>query len=503
MRMKRRALIAGLMTLLGGWWLPLLNGGWGFFQMNEGATAQAVKNARFAGRLSGCRVPGLDEEVLCGRYEVYENRVARKGRKISLKVVVIPARAEKAAPDPLVYLAGGGVLPATEYAPFFARNFASLRQERDILLVDQRGAGESNPLPCNLPLAPDRSEFAEARYLEAIRRCRNELEAKADLRFYTTPLAMDDLDEVRQWLGYAQLNLYGMSYGTKAAQVYLRQRPTRVRVIAMHGVVPLDTSMWSDTPRLAQAALERVFNQCTGQEPCRAAFPNLKPEFDDLLARLSKESVSLKVARPNGGQTVDITLTDQSVREFVYGAMSSANAIRTLPLLLSLVHQGNYQPLAQRLIPGGRGVPRGVFLSIACGEAISLVDPNRIREAAANSFMGESGLRRLVGSCQEWPKGALPKNFWTPVKASLPVLILTGALDHTTPPQYGDAVARTLTGARHLTLPNRSHNDVDPCVAGLIENFVISGKTEGLNTSCVTSEEGLSFVTSLDALRKP
>jgi pimeloyl-ACP methyl ester carboxylesterase len=503
-KVKRRALIVGLMTLIGGFWLPLLDYGWGFCQVSEEATAQVVNSARFEGKLSQCRLPGLDEEVLCGRYQVYEDRAARKGRKINLKIVVLPAKTDKVAPDPMVYLAGGGVLPATEYAPFFARRFANLRQQRDILLVDQRGTGESNPLPCNLPTALDRSElFDEVRYLEAIRRCRKELESKADLRFYTTPIAMDDLDEVRQWLGYPQLNLYGMSYGTKAAQVYLRQHPTRVRAIAMHGVVPLNTSMWSDTPRLAQEALDRVFDLCSGQAKCREAFPNLKQEFGSLLERLSEKPVKVKVEPPNAGQQMEITFNDQSVREFVYGTMSSANAIRTLPLMLHLAYQGNYQPLAQRLIPGGRGVPRGVFLSIACGEAISLIDPNGIREAAANTFMGESHLRRLVRTCQEWSRGWLPKNFWTPVKSTIPVLILTGALDHTTPPRYGDSVARTLPNARHLVLPNRSHNDVDPCVAKLIEEFVIRGKAEGLDASCAVNEQGLIFVTDLDAMRKP
>lgn len=503
-KLKGRVSITGLVMLIGGAWLALIDDGCGCVPMIGKATAQVVKRARFDGKLSRCRLPGLDEEVLCGRYEVYEDRAARKGRKISLKIVVLPAMTEKVAPEPMVYLAGGGVLPATEYAPFFARRFLNLRRQRDILLVDQRGTGESNALPCNLPTALDRSEFFdEARYLEAIRGCRKELESKADLRFYTTPIAMDDLDEVRQWLGYPQLNLYGMSYGTKAAQVYLRQHPTRVRVIAMHGVVPLNTSMWSDTPRLAQDALDRVLDHCSGQAQCREAFPNLKQEFGSLLKRLSETPVKVSVEPPNAGRQIEITIDDQSVREFVYGAMSSASAIRTLPLMLHLAYQENYRLLAQRLIPGGRGVPRGVFLSIACGEAISLIDPNSIREAAANTFMGESHLRRLVRTCQEWPRGWLPRDFWTPVRSSIPALILTGAWDHTTPPRYAASVARTLTNARQLVLPNRSHNDVDPCVTKLIEAFVIMGKAEGLEASCAADEQGVEFVTNVDAMRKP
>ncbi|HET6891686.1 MAG TPA: alpha/beta fold hydrolase [Pyrinomonadaceae bacterium] len=455
-------------------------------------------------KLTKCRLPGLDEEVLCGRFEVYEDRAARKGRKISLHIVVLPAKTDKVAPDPLVYLAGGGVLPATEYVAFFARAFPHLRQHRDILLVDQRGTGESNRLDCDLP-SPIKDRltlFDEVRYLEAIRRCRKELESKADLRFYTTPIAMDDLDEVRQWLGYSRLNLYGMSYGTKAALVYMRQHPKRVRAAALHGAIPLDVSIWSDTAPLAQQALERVFDACAKQEQCRVAFPNLRQEFDSLLKRLSGNPVTVKVESPNGGLQMELTIDDRSVRNFVYGALFSINAIREIPLMIHLAFQEDYRVLAQRLIPRGRGVPRGIFLSLVCSEGVQQIKPDDVREAA-NTFFRDFSIRRQLQICKEWTKAWLPKDFWKPVTSNAPVLILSSELDHTTPPRYGDTAVRTLTSGRHLVLPSRSHNDVDPCVTGLIEAFVVSGSVEKLDTSCAANQHSLTFVTSPDALRKP
>lgn len=454
-------------------------------------------------KLSKCRPLGLDEEVLCGRYGVYEDRAARRGRKISLHVVVLPAKTAEVAPDPLVYLAGGGVLPATEYVAFFARAFPNLRQHRDILLVDQRGTGESNRLDCDLPSPiTDRSTFFdETSYIKAIRRCRKELESKADLRFYTTPLAMDDLDEVRQWLGYSKLNLYGMSYGTKAALVYMRQHPKRVRAVALHGAIPPDVSIWSDTAPLAQKALERVFDGCATQEQCRVAFPNLRQEFDSLLKRLSEKPVTVTVESPKG-QQIELTLDDRSIRNFVYGALGSVNAIREIPLMIHLAFREDYRFMAQRLIPRGRGVPRGIFLSLVCSEGVPQMNADDIGEAA-KTFFGDFSIRRQLHICQEWTKASLPKDFWKPVKSNASVLILTGALDHTTPPRYGDTAVRTLTNGRHLELPSRSHNDVDPCVIGLIEAFVISGSAERLDTSCAANEQRLIFATSPDALRKP
>jgi len=182
-----------------------------------GALAEGSKppGRGVAGKLKPCHVPGVDDEVRCGRYEVYENRAARKGRKIGLNIVVLPAKGQKVIADPLVFLAGGGVAPATSYAPFLNESYTNLRRQRDILLVDQRGTGGSNPLECDLTTDPTSVEYRdEGRFLAAVRRCRNALEKKADLRYYTTPIAMDDLDEVRGWLGYPRLNLFGVSYGS-------------------------------------------------------------------------------------------------------------------------------------------------------------------------------------------------------------------------------------------------------------------------------------------------
>src|SRR2546426_3440028 len=136
MRTKRRVLAVVLL-------LPL----------NLGVLAEGSKapGRSVAGKLKPCHVPGVDEEVHCGRYEVYENRGARKGRKFGLNIVVLPAEGPDVAADPLVFLAGGGVAPATRYASFLQKAFPNLRRRRDVLLVDQRGTGGSNPLECDLP----------------------------------------------------------------------------------------------------------------------------------------------------------------------------------------------------------------------------------------------------------------------------------------------------------------------------------------------------------------
>ena len=458
----------------------------------------AAPGRGFTGKLKPCRVPDVEEEVLCGRHEVYENRAAGTGRKIALNIVVLPAKTPDVAPDPLVFLAGGGVVPATRYAGFLSRAFPDLRLRRDILLIDQRGSGASNGLDCELSTDAANAEYRdEARFLEAVRRCRKDLERKADLRYYTTPLAMDDLDEVRGWLGYPRLNLYGASYGTQAAMVFLRQHPERVRSVVLQGVVPLDVPMWIEYPRNSQQALDQAFATCARQQGCHDAFPNLAQEFSALLERLAEKPVKVKVSES------EIPIDAEILRFFVTSVLYSAERIHDLPLLIHLAHAGDYQPLARKLaFRGGSEIPKGVYLSIVCNEEIDF-DAAALPAATAGTFLGAFRLGREVLACKEWPRGWLPKDYRAPVRSNVPALVLTGALDHATPPRYGERLARSLANARHLVLPNRGHNDIDPCVSGMIQAFVTAGDLKDLDTSCLAKTEDLSFALRADELADP
>ena len=470
------------------------------FESMGQSTAAAPGRAR-TGKLTPCRVAGVDKEVLCGRYQVYENRAAGAGRKIGLNIVVLPAKTPDVAPDPLVFLAGGGVAPATRYAGFLNGALSELRLHRDILLIDQRGSGASNPLQCELSTDPANAEYREeARFREAVRRCRNELERKADLRYYTTSVAMDDLDEIRAWLGYPRLNLYGVSYGTQAAMVYLRQHPERVRSVVLHGVVPLDVPMWLEFPRSTQQALDMVFAACARQQGCHDTFPNVAQEFRTLLKGLAEKPVKVKVSQPETRQEVEVSIDAEILRGFVVRVLFSAERIRDLPLLVHLAHAGDFQPLARRLASKEEGgVPRGVYLSIVCNEEMHF-DAASLPAAAAGTFMGDFRLRREILACGEWVRGWVPKDYWAPVQSNIPALILTGALDPATPPRYGERAARSLTNSRHLVLPSRSHNDTDPCVAEMEQLFVTAGRLEGLDTSCLAKTQDLHFGLHADEL---
>src|SRR5256885_1989620 len=159
-------------------------------------------------QLTPCGPPNNSANVLCGQYDVFENRAAKVGRKITLNLVVLPALAAKPAPDPVFFLAGGPGQGATGSARGGGGSLAQqLRRERDLVFVDQRGTGQSHQLACNLygDETNVQSYFNDLFPVDKVRACRKELEKNADLKLYTTPVAMDDLDEVRQGLGYAKI----------------------------------------------------------------------------------------------------------------------------------------------------------------------------------------------------------------------------------------------------------------------------------------------------------
>src|SRR5215813_15147924 len=163
-------------------------------------------------QLEPCRLPVSSEDVRCGRYEVYENRQSKTGRKISLRVVVAPALANKPAPDPIFYFAGGPGGSAVDTLQRAGKVYlANLRKERDLVFVDQRGTGGSNPLACNLHGDANdvKSYFGPLFSPDTVRECRSQLEKVADLTLYSTATAMEDIDQVRAALGYDKINLYG------------------------------------------------------------------------------------------------------------------------------------------------------------------------------------------------------------------------------------------------------------------------------------------------------
>lgn len=468
--------------------------------------------------LKSCEIRGISGEARCGTYEVFENRATKRGRKIGLKIVVLSATGAERAPDPFVYIPGGPGSSATEDAPGIAQAFAKIRERRDLIFVDQRGTGGSHPLNCDFYDSADLQSYLGYFFpLNDVRKCREELERKADLTLYTTPVAMDDLDEVRAALGYDRINLFGGSYGTRAALVYLKRHPDHVRTMTLHGVAPTNQFMPLDFAQSNERALQGILAECAADEPCNRAFPNLREETKAVLDRLLKGPVEAEVrlsniglnASPNAGPNsvaastrAKVELSRDLAAEAIRYMLYNPGAARQIPLFLHLAAQGDFARLAEAALRYRRGIvatgSNGLYLSITCAEDLPWIKPGEGERLAVNTFLGDYRLRQQREACALWPRAAISKDYSQPTKASAPVLILTGQLDPVTPPSNGDAVAKYLPNSLHVVVPYGAHSfgglDGINCIERFNTEFVERGTAKGLDTSCVKGIKRRGFL---------
>lgn len=457
-------------------------------------------NAQSAIKLEPCEVPGAEKEkkekVMCGGYEVFEDRAAKNGRKIKLSIVVFPATGTNKEPDPLFYIPGGPGSSATEDAPYIAQEFAKIREKRDLVFVDQRGTGSSNGLVCELFSSGDvQSYLGHWNPPAQVRKCREELEKKADLRLYVTSIAMDDLDDVRAALGYKQINLFGGSYGTRAVQTYIKRHGKNVRSAVLHGVSLPEQFMPRDFPQDTERALNGVLDECLADTACRAAFPNVRAEAKAVREKLIAGPIEVEVKMQPDKPAVRVKLSRDLAAEAVRYMLYQSGSAGRVPLILHIAAEGNFAPLAetaiffrQQLVATGA---TGMYLSVTCAEDLPWIKPGVGEKNAENTFLGDYRLRQQREACAEWPQGKVEKSYSAPVRSDVPVLITTGQWDPVTPPLYGDRVAKGLSNSLHVVVPSGGHgfgglSGLD-CITNITNDFIATGNTKTLNTACVKS----------------
>jgi len=459
--------------------------------------------------LQPCNLPDLTVKAQCGNLEVFENRATRKGRKISLKIVVLPATGKDRAADPLFYIPGGPGQSATQDAPGVADIAARIHEKHDLVFLDQRGTGGSHPLNCKFYNESDPQSYLEYFFpLDDVKKCRQQLEATSDLTLYTTSIAMDDLDDVRAALGYEKINIVGGSYGTRAALVYLRQHPEHVRTIILLGVAPTYQFMPYDFPQGNERALQGIINECVADVACRTAFPNLDTETKSVLHRLLEGPVEVELPAPNASAAAASSATTtkvklsrdlaaEAIRYMLYDPVASGR----VPLVLHQAANGNFVPLTQNALRYRQALvgsgSTGLYLSITCAEDVPWIKPGEGERLAADTFLGDYRLHQQREACALWTRASIPAGYSEPVRGSAPVLILTGQWDPVTPPENGDKAARYLPNSLHIVVPHGGHGldglDGIECVDNLITQFIEEGSTKNLTTDCVKNIKRKGF----------
>ena len=441
--------------------------------------------------LKPCRLPNYDREVLCGKHQVFEDRTAKSGRKITLNIVVLPALVRTPAPDPVFFLAGGPGQGAARIAgagpdPLMQ----SLRRARDLVFVDQRGSGDSHRLQCRFSLSYPtvQSYFADLFPLDEIRRCRDVLQKSADLKFYTTPVAVEDVEEIRAALGYEKINLYGISYGSQAALHYLRQYPARVRSLALAGVATAEMKLPLHFAQGAQRALDSLIEDCAADSQCRSAFPNLKYEFAAVLGAFDNGPVHFELPHPVSKTVQSVSLSRGIFVERLRFLLYDPAAASVIPLLIERAARGDWSTfgkaaLASR-IPPTHSVALGLYLTVTCAESVPTISEDDIASETKGTFLGEYRTRRHQQACRDWPRAAVPTEYFQPVKADVPVLMISGEHDPATPARFAQALTPSLPYSRHVILRQTPHVYGSDCARAMIIEFIIKGSAGEIDTRC-------------------
>jgi pimeloyl-ACP methyl ester carboxylesterase len=440
--------------------------------------------------LAECRLPKLPVTAQCGTLEVPENRARPEGRKVALAIAVLPANTLNPRADPLFILAGGPGQAASFLGPFAAA-LTGVRKDRDIVLVDQRGTGRSSPLSC-VAFKPDDTPEAmlELDPLPKAVACVKELAAQGvDAAQYTTAAWIADLDAARAALGYARINLWGGSYGTRAALEYLRRHPDHVRSVVLDGVAPPSMKVSLDVWPSRDIALSAVLDACAQAPACRAAQPDLPATLAAVRDRLGREGRDFALTDPRTGEPQ----TQRISFDHVIGALQpltySPELSALLPEIIGRAAAGDFGPLyaGAMLVTGdlAEQMNNALHYSVTCAEDAPRLSPAETRSALANVRAKTLALRALA-VCDVWPRGAVPEDAKTPVRSNVPVLILSGGLDPVTPPANGAEVAKTLPASRHIVARGYGHI-VSPHACGprLIAAFIDDPGFATLPASCV------------------
>ena len=439
--------------------------------------------------LTECRLQGLAAAVQCGELEVPENRAKPEGRKVKLFVAILPANTVSPKDDPLVMLAGGPGQAASTLAAFAAR-LGDIRRTRDIVLIDQRGTGRSTPLLCDAFKPRDDDSFDTDPGPRA-RECAAQLRAQGvDLEQYTTAAWIADLDAMRAALGYDRWNLWGGSYGTRVAQEYVRQHPTRVRTMTLDGVAPPKLIITLDVWRTRGVALEAILNACAASKACHAAQPDPRALLARVAADLGPAGREVSFVDPRTGAPERIRVTFDAVLAALQPLTYLPEMATLLPELLSLAANGDYTPLlaANVALTGNLNdaMNAALHFSVTCAE-----DVPRIKAGDAARVLDGLPVRalaqQLIAVCDAWPRGTASPDLATPLQSDVPALLISGGMDPVTPPAYGDIVARGLPNSRHVVAPGYGHI-VTPHACGprLLAAFVETADATKLPASCVT-----------------
>jgi len=445
--------------------------------------------------LEDCRIsagpgyPGI--KARCGTLARPENPADPDSPEIELRIAVVPALNLSPETDPVVPIAGGPGQGSIEFYAAYRGAFESLRRNRDILLVDQRGTGESSTMDCPID---DEAILFEGEYsledtVEFVHECLEQL--PHDPRYFTTSIAVTDLEAVREALGYTALNLYGVSYGSRVAQHFARRFPSSTRTVIIDGVVPPQLALGPEIATESQRAVDRIFARCAEDTSCNERFGDLAATFERVVKALRQAPVMVEVDHPSSGRPQEIRFGAGELAGAVRLIAYNPNMVALLPLLVDEAGLGNYEPLASQYllvaISMSDALAIGMHNSVMCTEDMPFLEKDAIDYGAIEAtYMGSFQLDALEAMCEIWPAGPIDSDFKEPLETDIPFLLLSGDADPITPPRYAEMALEKLTNQEHLIGTHQGHGQISVgCTSRLAAKFVESADVSEIDAECL------------------
>jgi pimeloyl-ACP methyl ester carboxylesterase len=457
-------------------------------------------------QLSACQLPHpLHLTVVsaeCGVLEVPENPAAPEGRRIALHLARVPAINRRRPEDALFVLAGGPGQGAADFFVALSGAFERIHRDRDVILLDQRGTGGSQPLDCPESEA-QLYQSSEAEVTAFAAGCLAQLRTHTDPAYYTTSVAVADLERARAALGYPRIDLYGISYGTRVAQHYLRRYPARVRALILDGVVPPTLALGADVAPAAEAALRRILARCVAQSACLARFHTPLEDYEAVSRTLRAQPVEVSVADPANAVPRRVRFDRDHLATVLRLGSYNADYAALLPLFLNAGAHGDYVPLAAQSLYLERSVESvaiGMHNSVVCSEDVPYWKAQDLNRAVLDAtFMGSAEVDALQALCRSWPRGPVDADFHEALRSDVPALFLSGGDDPVTPPAYAHLAAAGFSAARELSLPGFGHGVLTvPCMERLLAQFLARPEPAALDVSCLRTAAPLPFFTSVN-----
>lgn len=457
--------------------------------------AESISQEKTSLVMESCFVEGVKTQLQCGKLTVPENWTSPTDKTIDVNVIVVKAIASSAKPDPLFLLMGGPGQAASELVSGLIGIFRDVHQSRDLVFIDQRGTGLSSPLLCDDKDGDIYKDVSSDFDSSDVQKCLDNF--NVDLSQYNTNSAVLDFDAVRVALGYEEINLYGISYGSRAAMIYMRDKPKALRSVILDGVVPPQIAVGPSGVQAARA-FDILIEQCKNSVDCQKQYPTLVSDYQKIRAQLEITPVQTMIDHPVSDKKVPLNIDSVKFIGTLHSQLYSIGRRELLPYIINEFANKNYKPfvgLMSQSEDSKSVIYTGLNFNIICNEDVPRASKELLAQSRNNSFSGRHSFEGISEVCSQWPKFKAPANFADPVKSDIPTMLLSGELDPVTPPAWGDIAAKGLSNNKHYVANNAGHGLItQTCAGSMINEFIGTLDFNDVDSSCLDKQPLAGFL---------